>query len=340
MSISFGAGKLFPYDIVVVPKTRGDSVLNDECFAASNAVIKKLQSLPDRATFQSIMYFDGIPFTYTSIEPLLRNCTTKSDTFACMALATYVNTNATALYITAQVDFDPFSTEGVDWLKDAREILANTTKETPFEFVMANGATVSNDMEQKVYDLFPTAVGITTALVFVLVGAAFWSVSIPIRAILTIAETLAFVYGCAVWVYQFGALDFLTIPGLSGNLKALSWISPVMAFSVLVGLGLDYDVFLLSRVVEYRKDGFSDRDSILLGLARTGKIITAAGMIMAIAFVGLLFSSESVLNQLSFFLVLAVLVDTFIIRSMIVPCMMFLIGRFNWWPASMPKPLE
>lgn len=71
----------------------------------------------------------------------------------------------------------------------------------------------------------------------------------------------------------------------------------MLAFSILVGLGLDYHVFLLSRVVEFRKQGFSDRESVLLGLARTGRVITAAGIIMAIAFLGLLFGHEPLLQQ-------------------------------------------
>ena len=83
----------------------------------------------------------------------------------------------------------------------------------------------------------------------------------------------------------------------------LCWLVPVMSFSILVGLSLDYDVFLISRIVEYRELGVSDEGSILFGLYKTGRIITAAGIIMAIAFAGLLMSEEGTMNQLSFFLV-------------------------------------
>lgn len=96
------------------------------------------------------------------------------------------------------------------------------------------------------------AVGVTTAVVFVLVGVAFGSVMIPLRAIFSIGLTLAFVYGAAVWVYEDGVLNGLHFAGLAGN-TALSWFSPVLSFSVVVGLGLDYDIFLISRVFEFRK---------------------------------------------------------------------------------------
>lgn len=100
--------------------------------------------------------------------------------------------------------------------------------------------------------MFPTAVGITTAVVFVLVGVSFGSVMIPLRAVFSIGITLAFVYGAAVWVYEDGILDGLNFSGLAGNV-ALSWFSPILSFSVVVGLGLDYDVFLISRIQEFRK---------------------------------------------------------------------------------------
>ena len=103
-----------------------------------------------------------------------------------------------------------------------------------------------------VYDLFPIAIGVTTVLVFILVGFSFGSLLIPLRAIYSIGLTLAFVYGTAVWVYQDGALNFLHFSGLHDN-TALSWFSPILSFSVVVGLGLDYDVFLLSRIQEFRK---------------------------------------------------------------------------------------
>ena len=97
-------------------------------------------------------------------------------------------------------------------------------------------------------------------------------------------------------------------------------------------------MFLVSRIVEYRAEGKSDVDSVLLGLAKTGRIIAAAGIIMAIAFFGLLLSNQASMNQLSFFLVVAVLFDTFVVRLFLVPAMMGILGKANWWPARMPTP--
>ena len=108
-----------------------------------------------------------------------------------------------------------------------------------------------------------------------------------------------------------------------------------MSFSVLTGLALDYDIFLLSRIVEYRELGYDDRAAVTLGLAKTGWIISAAGLVMAIAFGGLLLAQEPAMNQLSFFLVVSVLVDTFLTRTILVPCIMDMLGERNWAPRQM-----
>eukprot|EP00035_Acanthoeca_spectabilis_P003775 m.95382 g.95382 ORF g.95382 m.95382 type:complete len:167 (+) comp12328_c0_seq1:2299-2799(+) len=92
----------------------------------------------------------------------------------------------------------------------------------------------------------------------------------------------------------------------------------------------------VGRIVESRELGFSTRDSIIDGVVDTGTVITAAGVIMSLAFFGLLLSDILLLNQMSFFLLFAVLFDTFIVRTLVVPSMMFWLGEANWWPRKMP----
>ena len=101
-------------------------------------------------------------------------------------------------------------------------------------------------------------------------------------------------------------------------------------------LGLDYDVFLLTRIYEERTNGMGDRASIVRGLVHSGNIITAAGCIMAIAFTGLLINATPALNQLAAALVASVLLDTFVVRTLLLPSVMGLLGSWNWWPRRMP----
>jgi len=121
------------------------------------------------------------------------------------------------------------------------------------------------------------------------------------------------------------------------------WIIPIMSFSILVGLALDYDIFLMSRMVEYRKMGWSDRASICLAIQKTGGIITAAGVIMSVSFAGLLIPKSTVLNQYGFSLFIGVAFDTFIVRTVVGPVCLTLFSRImtviNWWPTRMPPVL-
>jgi RND superfamily putative drug exporter len=110
------------------------------------------------------------------------------------------------------------------------------------------------------------------------------------------------------------------------------WIVQPTIFPLLVGIALDYDIFLVGRICELHNSGYSTRDSILLGVASTGTIITAAGVIQGLAFFGLMCSEILVLNQLSFFLFFAVVFDTLIVRTLVVPSLMFWLGEANWYP--------
>ncbi|KAJ4454321.1 putative MmpL efflux pump [Paratrimastix pyriformis] len=115
----------------------------------------------------------------------------------------------------------------------------------------------------------------------------------------------------------------------------------IMGFSIVVGLGLDYDIFLFSRVYEYRKRGYGDRAALTKAIYKTGSIITAAGCIMALAFSGLMLSQEMVLNQFGFILCWSVILDTFFVRTLVVPAIVGLVGRlpgrWNWWPGRVPQ---
>mmetsp|Transcript_2730 Transcript_2730/g.9936 ORF Transcript_2730/g.9936 Transcript_2730/m.9936 type:complete len:931 (-) Transcript_2730:195-2987(-) len=254
-------------------------------------------------------------------------------------LQTGLNEQATALKVTLYLSMDPFDPDGRQWLDDARSALDDLgdKSKTGMQFYLANGAGSFIDEISQVYDLLPVMIVVTLLVVFILNAINFRSGAIPARAVFTISVMLLAVYGASVIVYVKDGLGWLGIPGLEkAGEGALCWVTPVMSFSILVGLGLDYDIFLLTRIVEFRQEGHSNNDSIILALAMTGPVIAAAGLIMAIAFAGLLFSGLMVLNQLSFYLVFGVVLDTFCMSTIIVPCIMVELGERNWWPTKMP----
>lgn len=179
--------------------------------------------------------------------------------------------------------------------------------------------------------------GLSCAVVVAAVGAVFRSVLIALRSVLTLAMTVCCVFGLASLVYDKGGLDWLHFWGLQGQ-NGLTWLVPVVCFSIVIGLSLDYDVLLLTRVFEIRAAGYGLQDAIRLAQHKTGKVISVAGLIMAVAFSGLVFSSSAALNEMGFILSVAVLLDTFLFRAFLVPSLMSLLGEANFWPGRQPVP--
>lgn len=262
-------------------------------------------------------------------------------------LVEYVDEAATssdryATFVTATLAVNPFSDEGIQWLESARETIQRLSDGNALEGIhvyIEGSAAIEYDAVKAVYGAFPTVVSITMLVVFVLFGIFFRSIVAPLRSVVSIAMTLCFVFGLCVLVYQHGILNWTRVPSWTSTGDEISWLVPVMAFSIIVGLALDYDVFLVSRILEYRASGLDHESSIVAGLYSTGGIITAAGVIMSVAFGGLMFSSSPVLYQWSFLLTSAVLLDTFVIRTLIVPIVMGWTGKYSWWPRCLPEVL-
>ena len=168
---------------------------------------------------------------------------------------------------------------------------------------------------------------IMLALLFLLTG----SVVVPLKALVLNVLSLTAAFGAMVWVFQDGHLGALgTTP--SGTLVANV---PVLLFCIAFGLSMDYEVFLVSRIREYwLRSGRTRADndeSVALGIAHTGRVITAAALIMSISFAALIAANVSVLKLFGLGLALAVLVDATLVRMVLVPAFMHLMGGWNWW---------
>ncbi|WP_373138692.1 MMPL family transporter [Mycobacterium marinum] len=174
---------------------------------------------------------------------------------------------------------------------------------------------------------------VTLVLLFLLTG----SVLLPIKAVVLNMLSLTAAFGALVWIFQDGHLGALgTTP--TGTLVANI---PVLMFCIAFGLSMDYEVFLLSRIREFwlgspQKSADND-ESIALGLAHTGRVITAAALLMSISFAGLISAEVSFMRMFGVGLTIAVLVDATLVRVLLVPAFMHVFGGLNWWA---PKPLE
>jgi RND superfamily putative drug exporter len=211
---------------------------------------------------------------------------------------------------------------------------------------MAGLAQVNRDSVDAVTERLPAVLGLMAAITFALLFLLTGSVVLPVKALVCNVLSLTAAFGALVWIFQDGHLGALgTTP--SGTLVANM---PVLLFCIAFGLSMDYEVFLLSRIREYWLASGAARpakvnaaqahaandESVALGLARTGRVITAAALVMSMSFAALIAAHVSFMRMFGLGLTLAVFADATLVRMVLVPAFMHVMGRWNWWA---PKPL-
>ncbi len=205
---------------------------------------------------------------------------------------------------------------------------------TPFYLGVAGETAAYLDLEHSLGAHLPAVLAVIVATTVIILFLMTGSVILPIKAVIMNALGLCAMFGILVLIFQDGNLEGL----LSyRSLGALDATQPILLFAVGFGLATDYGVFLLSRIKEARDAGASDRDAVAIGLERTGRVVTAAALLFAVA-LGAFSTSEIVfVKELGLGAVLAVLIDASIIRALLVPSLMMLLGPLNWWA---PRPLR
>jgi RND superfamily putative drug exporter len=194
----------------------------------------------------------------------------------------------------------------------------------------------SLDLTRFIYGNFPRTVLLILAVTYVLLLLMFRSLLLPLKAVLTNLLSLGASYGVLVYVFQQGHLQRLLGFTSDGFLSATS---PVLIFCILFGLSMDYEVFLLSRVREEWLRGGDNRDAVARGLEKTGGIITSAALLFAIVTGAFTFTTLLSTKELGLGMTVAVVVDAAVIRTLLVPATMRLLGRWNWWLPGQPLPL-
>ncbi|GHJ90701.1 membrane protein [Streptomyces sp. NE5-10] len=215
-----------------------------------------------------------------------------------------------------------------------RAVGALRAADAPFDTSVTGQAAVLVDSKDAIGERLPWAVGIivlvTLLLVFLLTG----SVVIPVQAVVLNALSLTAMFGAVVWVFQDGHLAGLLGFTATGDIETTL---PVLMFCVAFGLSMDYGVFLLSRIKEEYDTTGDHEGAVRFGLARTGGLITAAAVILAVVMVAIGTSRVTNTKMLGLGVALAVLMDAMVVRSLLVPSVMKLTGRLTWWA---PGPLR
>ena len=221
-------------------------------------------------------------------------------------------------------------------LSDATQTLVRQIRalHVPFYLGVAGETAAYLDLEHSLAVHLPAVLAIVVVTTVIILFLMTGSVVLPIKAVIMNGLGLCAMFGILVLVFQDGNLEGL----LSyRSLGALDATQPILLFAVGFGLATDYGVFLLSRIKEARDAGASDRDAVAIGLERTGRVVTAAALLFAVA-LGAFSTSEIVfVKELGLGAVVAVLIDASIIRALLVPALMVLLGPLNWWA---PRPLR
>jgi len=232
-------------------------------------------------------------------------------------------------------DRETVNSKSVEVVKRVKSAAADT----PGVLGVAGLGTAQVDFLHAVYGNFPLMLTLIALLTFVLLVRAFRSLLLPLKAVLLNLVSLAAVYGAMVLFWQQG-YGSDAIFGISETGAVTFWV-PLMVFAFLFGLSMDYEVFILARIREEYDAGHSTDEAVIEGIGRTGRLVTSAALILFLAFAALASGPGTDLKVMATALGFGILLDATIVRSLLVPSLVSLFGRWNWYlPDSVARLLR
>jgi RND superfamily putative drug exporter len=229
----------------------------------------------------------------------------------------------------------PLAAQTIALVKDIRAHPGPAPQSGAAPTIQASGNTAQFlDQKATISELLPVVAIILCVLTFIVLFLMTGSVVLPLKSLLMTFLSLSAAFGVLVLIFQDGHLQ-----GLLGfqSLHAIDISQPILIFAVAFGLSSDYTVFLLTRIKEARDAGHPNKESVAIGLERTGRIVTQAAILFCVAIGAFATSSIVFIKEVGVGIAVAVLIDATIIRALLVPSLMALLGDFNWWA---PGPLR
>jgi RND superfamily putative drug exporter len=240
---------------------------------------------------------------------------------------------------------EPRSLDGSTWQVDvlatgapegevARDVVQNLRADAaPFPMLVGGAAAEFIDQQDAIASSLPLGVGLLIALTMIVLWMMTGSIVLPVKAIVMNALTVGSALGILTLVFQDGRFESLLGYTANGGVEPTDFL---VAAALIFALSTDYGVFLLGRIKEARDGGLGDREAVAVGVERTGAVVTAAAILLAVAIGAFITSSISFIQQIGIATAAGVLIDAFIVRALLVPSLMALLGRWNWWS---PRPL-
>ncbi len=224
----------------------------------------------------------------------------------------------------------------VNWVRELRKTGAPALTGVPGATLLVGGIPALNaDYETIIRNRFPSVMLLVVGGTLLALLCGFRAIFAAVKAIALNLFSVAAAFGALVVVIQDGhGSKFLGIPAGTGSVFPLV---PIVAFAIVFGLSMDYEVFLVARVLEARRNGLSEMDAIPEGMARTAGLITSAAAIMIVVFAAFTFGDFLVVKMIGFTLAIAVLIDATLVRIVIGPALLRIAGDWNWWPGGLAR---
>jgi RND superfamily putative drug exporter len=234
--------------------------------------------------------------------------------------------------ISAEGPAEEATTDLVEKLRSS--VIPSADKGTDMKADVGGSTAGYIDLASRISEKLPLQILVVIALSFVLLILAFRTAVIPAQAAVMNLLSIGASYGVLTAIFQYGWLA--DVIGLNGPVPIVSYV-PLFMFAVLFGLSMDYEVFLVSQIEEHVHAGEDNRSSVVSGLVTSARVITAAAAIMVFVFGSFVLNGDPTIKQFGVGLAVAVVLDATVVRCLLVPALMLLMGRFNWW---MPKWLQ
>jgi RND superfamily putative drug exporter len=228
---------------------------------------------------------------------------------------------------------DAYSSAGTDVVHRVRDAV----HALPGKPLVGGSAPGNVDFITAVYGNFPLMVFLIALITYILLARAFRSLLLPLKAVLLNVLSVGAAFGVMVLLWQDG-YGSKTIWGITSTGALTSWV-PLMVFAFLFGLSMDYEVFILARMREEYDQSGSTRGAVIAGLGRTGRLVTSGALILFFAFIALASGPETDIKVIGTGLAAGILLDATVVRMLLVPALVSLFGRWNWWLPALPARL-
>ena len=317
---SFGAGEIAPILLAVTTKTPTERILSNQHITTLYNLVTKLKADSRVAKVSSIVNLDP-KLSLENYQQLYNNPQSIPLPNLAAAVKQLSSDSTTLIAVNSRTDSNDTATRNL--VQELRDLSLKGLH------VQVGGQTASQlDTVQVIYRRFPLVLAVIMAVTFIVLCVLLNSVILPLKAIIINLLSIGASFGALVFIFQEG--NFHTWLNFT-PVGYLDILLPVILFCVLFGLSMDYEVFLLSRIKEaYDRTGDNTK-SVIEGLERTGRIITSAALLMIIVTSAFALTSIIFVKALGLGIALAVLFDATLIRAILVPASMHLMGKWNWW---------